>query len=785
MKKIVTLLSLLVSFAVSAQNVGIGTTNPTQQLDVNGNLRVRNLGNSTGQTSSMVQVDAEGVLKLAKIDTVRANPTPTLLGSAATGNGAASDYPIAMAANKNKLCVVNYISNTIDLFDVSAAIPVLLGTTTIEPAASGFYVPADVAISGDKAYVITQQSSVLQTLRIFDISGNVPVLTGWTAIEDCWRIIIRDTKAYVSTHGNKLLVYDLNGSTPSLLGSTTTGIGPRDFVLVGTKAYVINQSPNAMQVFDISSNNPVLLTTANTGTQPWAITSDGVRIYVANRGSQSIEVFEISGAQPVSVGATSVNYQLERIQLSGSRAYVIGDNNLLNVYDIAGRLKPVLIGSAPFSNPAATGKSLAINGRKAFVGTSDKKVQAFDLGYTGGVTAQGPDGNLLVIPDATIGGDNLGDHNITQNLNLRNFQLVGNEGTAGIGIANDGTVTTAKGLNVGGNINLGTNQLVGGGSSGLLINSNGHVGIGNVNPLYRLDITGNSRIAGDFIHTSADPNGTWSYLTNTSATPTGWKFVAESSPSAGVGGSLSIKNSINTTALTVQQNGNIGVGISNPSAAFTNVAGNITGSTGVGLGTGSFAWQMNTQGFTQALNNVSSAPVANGLLVKIAGTAASNRLLELSLASGSTVLVAQGDGKVGIGTNSPSQVLSVVGNITATGTITSSSDIRFKRDVQPLNNALSSVLQIQPIYYYWKKEAFPSMRFGTERQLGFNAQEIEQLFPELVLTDAAGYKSVDYSRLTPVLVQAVKEQQARIEKQEQTLELLLEEVKALKRQLVK
>jgi hypothetical protein len=198
------------------------------------------------------------------------------------------------------------------------------------------------------------------------------------------------------------------------------------------------------------------------------------------------------------------------------------------------------------------------------------------------------------------------------------------------------------------------------------------------------------------------------------------------------------------------------------------------------------AWQLNAQGYTQGLYNQNTAPNANGLLVKLAGSASTNKLLELSVgatpsATAQTVMVAQGDGKVGIGTASPSQALSVVGNITATGTISSSSDIRFKKDVQPLTNSLSSLLQVQPIYYHWKKETYPNMHFGTERQLGFSAQEIERLFPEIVQTDAQGYKSVDYSRLTPVLVQAVKEQQQLIEKQGEKIDWLMKELTDLKK----
>jgi len=53
------------------------------------------------------------------------------------------------------------------------------------------------------------------------------------------------------------------------------------------------------------------------------------------------------------------------------------------------------------------------------------------------------------------------------------------------------------------------------------------------------------------------------------------------------------------------------------------------------------------------------------------------------------------------------------------------------------------------------RAAFPDMQFTDNRQIGFSAQEVEKLFPEVVMTDVNGYKSVDYGRLTPVLAGGV------------------------------
>lgn len=119
-------------------------------------------------------------------------------------------------------------------------------------------------------------------------------------------------------------------------------------------------------------------------------------------------------------------------------------------------------------------------------------------------------------------------------------------------------------------------------------------------------------------------------------------------------------------------------------------------------------------------------------------------------------------GEVGIGTASPSERLHVVGNICYTGSIAACSDARYKTDVTAIPNSLESVMQMRGVRYKWKQEEFPGQDFDDKAHIGFIAQEIETLFPEMVLTDGNGYKSVDYGRLTPVLVEAIKEQQKAI-----------------------
>lgn len=110
------------------------------------------------------------------------------------------------------------------------------------------------------------------------------------------------------------------------------------------------------------------------------------------------------------------------------------------------------------------------------------------------------------------------------------------------------------------------------------------------------------------------------------------------------------------------------------------------------------------------------------------------------------------------------------------------SDLRYKKNIVPMENSLSNILKINGVHYYWKQEEFPEKHFSDKNQIGFIAQEIEKIFPEMVITDEKGFKSVDYARLTPVLVEAIKELNLRNEKLEsknQKLESRLDKIEAM------
>ena len=108
------------------------------------------------------------------------------------------------------------------------------------------------------------------------------------------------------------------------------------------------------------------------------------------------------------------------------------------------------------------------------------------------------------------------------------------------------------------------------------------------------------------------------------------------------------------------------------------------------------------------------------------------------------------------------------GNATLAGTLTENSDISLKKDISSLEKSLEVVTQLNPVNYKWKE--------GSNReegkQIGFIAQEVEKVLPEVVSTDEKGIKSVAYSKMVAVLTGAIQEQQAMIEEMKAEIEEL-------------
>ena len=120
-----------------------------------------------------------------------------------------------------------------------------------------------------------------------------------------------------------------------------------------------------------------------------------------------------------------------------------------------------------------------------------------------------------------------------------------------------------------------------------------------------------------------------------------------------------------------------------------------------------------------------------------------------------------------IGVGSTTAASGVNGEIRAQGDITAyySSDERLKENIQPIVDALSKVESISGNTYDWK-EGFETIHSHTGHDIGVIAQEIEKVLPEVVIDRETGYKAVQYEKIVPLLIEAIKELSAKVKELE-------------------
>lgn len=163
--------------------------------------------------------------------------------------------------------------------------------------------------------------------------------------------------------------------------------------------------------------------------------------------------------------------------------------------------------------------------------------------------------------------------------------------------------------------------------------------------------------------------------------------------------------------------------------------------------------------------------------------------------------VIDSNGNVGIATTTPTSGfkldtngnLRVNGNIVATSEITAYfSDVRLKSNVTPITNAVNLVMAINGVYYNPNDIA---VRLAGENhqshKVGLLAQEVEKVLPQIIRhapfdigdngisKSGEYYKTIQYERIVPLLVEAIKEQTSMIQDQDKRITVLEEKLKDL------
>ena len=119
-------------------------------------------------------------------------------------------------------------------------------------------------------------------------------------------------------------------------------------------------------------------------------------------------------------------------------------------------------------------------------------------------------------------------------------------------------------------------------------------------------------------------------------------------------------------------------------------------------------------------------------------------------------------GSFGVGTAASG----TAGEIRATNNITSYySDDRLKNKLGNIQNALESVKTLNGFYYEANQTA-QDLGYTVKREVGMSAQEVQKILPEIVVPAPIDdkYLTIHYERIIPLLVEAIKELSAEVEK---------------------
>jgi hypothetical protein len=331
-------------------------------------------------------------------------------------------------------------------------------------------------------------------------------------------------------------------------------------------------------------------------------------------------------------------------------------------------------------------------------------------------------------------------------------------------------------------------------ATGIHLRSGGDVGIGIVNPSATLHVQTNSTAdlkvittgAADAsvkiqgydagVHIGDATNGLrWAVWNDGPSTSSSLKFGSYA---------LGTWYSDASQVVTMESSGHVGIGTTNPAPKLHLVYSG--GSYGTDATSG-FINQATTGRATQRIRSITDNPaelffdIDGGIRWDISVRDSSGNYKMNFYPQGATVgyanvssptlqLEQDGDvympvGNVGIGVTTTSYKLEVNGSFAATS-ITETSALKFKENITPLSSQLEIINKLNPVNFDWKEDG--------KKDFGFIADEVEEIIPELVSYKDDEVHGLHYSKLTPILVKALQEQQTQIEELKQEIKKLKE-----------
>lgn len=188
-----------------------------------------------------------------------------------------------------------------------------------------------------------------------------------------------------------------------------------------------------------------------------------------------------------------------------------------------------------------------------------------------------------------------------------------------------------------------------------------------------------------------------------------------------------------SNAVTVLKNGRVGIGADNPSAQLQVVSNSTTDTAQIHI------IESGANDFARI--NFTNQDIANKqwTIAARSHTMDDQSFLNFYYLGMGNILSLKGDG-----------------DATLMGSLTENSDRTLKENIVHIDHVIPSLLQLKAYRYDWKY-------LNKDRQIGFIAQEVREIYPELVKENEDGILSVNYTKFVPLLIEAIKEQQTQIE----------------------